>query len=127
MNKIVLYFRRSKKYYLENKVDYDHLFKEDVIGTVKANRSVKMWNLCFGMKYMDFRNRFRDIAQRTRDRNDWDDVILYNQENLDHLEPGTLLFPIARIRRLVSINSPDASPISQRSSSIETTFATLLL
>jgi len=95
MNKIVLYFRRSKKYYLENKVDYDHLFREgENNGSYKIRKSIKMWNLCFKMKYMDFRIKFRDIAKRTIDRNNFDDIILYNYESLDHLDPGTLIFPI---------------------------------
>lgn len=69
--KIILIIRRSKEYWLHNKIcDY------------KINQYVfpifGMWDSFFSLKLMDYRNKLRDIASATYLDNKFDHIILHS-------------------------------------------------
>ncbi len=53
------------------------------------------WNLCFRMKYLDFRKRLSYISSFSYSPNKFDDIIPYlNIDRINNLEPGTLIVPM---------------------------------
>lgn len=54
-----------------------------------------LWNLCFRMKYLDFRKRLSEIASLSYSSNSFDDIIPYlDFDHINSLDPGTLLVPM---------------------------------
>jgi len=91
--KIVLIIRRNKNYWLNNKIDHSCIAND-----YRSNfilQMIQVWNFCFKMKYIDFRIRLRDIAFPTFERNNFDDIIMYfDEDKYNSLEKGTLIVPI---------------------------------
>lgn len=90
--KIVLLIRRNKEY-----LEKDRLFIKDIVYRYHDRVSWLniLWNFSFKMKYIDFRKRMRSIAFPTFERNNFDEIIPYfDDDRISSLEPGTLIIPV---------------------------------
>ncbi len=68
---VILMIRRSRDYWLSNKIDSDKL-------NLHVQPIIKLWDSFFNLKIMDFRNRLRDIASSTYLNNKFDLIVLYS-------------------------------------------------
>ena len=92
--KIVLIIRRNKEYYLDNNINLDKILRNP-LWKQSVQNMIKTWNFCFNMKYIDFRIKLRNIAFRTFEKNDFDEIIPYfNMKKYNTLKKGTLVIPI---------------------------------
>lgn len=69
--KIILVIRRSKDYWLDNKICIDKL-------NPHVQPIIKLWNSFFNLKIMDFRNQLREIASSTYLNNKFDLIFLHS-------------------------------------------------
>lgn len=91
--KIVLLIRREKNYFLNNKLSLGNIVSPPHDQIIYS--FIFYWNCSFKMRYMDFRNRLKDIAFSTFKKNNFDDIIMYfDDDRIRSLEPGTLVVPI---------------------------------
>ena len=75
-NKIILVIRRSKDYWLDNKICTDKL-------NPHVQPIIKLWNSFFNLKVMDFRNQLREIASSTYLNNKFDLIFLHSYIDLN--------------------------------------------
>ncbi len=68
---IILIIRRSKDYWLYNKVNSDKL-------NPHVQPIIKLWDSFFNLKIMDFRNQLREIASSTYLNNKFDQIFLHS-------------------------------------------------
>jgi len=89
--KIICQIRRTKDYYLHRK------YSTETFGYKERQDPLRIrifaWNICFKMRYMDFRQRLSDIAITSIKKNNFDDILMYFDE--DNVFPiGSLVVPI---------------------------------
>ncbi len=75
-NKIILIIRRSKDYWLYNKINSDKL-------NPHVQPIIKLWDSFFNLKIMDFRNKIREIASSVYLDNKFDLIFLHS-----YIDPG---------------------------------------
>ena len=93
--KIMLVIRRSKDYWLNDKIDTGKILSLSPYLQGRADQAIVMWNICFKMQYIDFRKKLRNIAWKKVEENSFDDIHEYFDINeIKKIEHGTLVIPI---------------------------------
>jgi len=90
---IILLIRRDKEYWLHNRMSFngvvDQKFEREIW------KWLIVWNLFFKMRYIEFRKRLAEISSLSYPQNNFDDIIMYwDEDKLNSLEPGTLIVPM---------------------------------
>lgn len=70
---VILVVRRTREFWLHNRMDCT------INSTVQ--KMIEMWNASFGLKFIEYSNRIRDIASSTYMDNKFDRIFLHSHNN----------------------------------------------